>query len=126
MPMTAALSSPISDGAVILPFSVARFCPADLAEWNSVARPKLERGLWESVTRQSGRDFDRLIVHFPNLQRPVFRFERDRRGTYRLLFNDRRGWYEIGSGDTAEECLSVWKGRLPRSPRPSAEQDAAP
>ncbi len=116
--MTAALSTAASPaGAIIVPFSVARFCPADLAEWNSVALPKLDRGLWESVTRQTGPDFDRLIVHFPNLERPVFRFERDRRGTYRLLFNDRRGWYEIGSGDSAEECLSVWKGRLPRTAR---------
>ena len=46
-------------------------------------------------------------------------------GTYRLLFNDRRGWYEIGTGETAEECLSVWKGRLPRTTRTPAEQDAA-
>ncbi|ACI99632.1 hypothetical protein [Rhodospirillum centenum] len=105
----------------VVPFSLARFTPADLAEWNSVALPKLDRGLWESVTRSSGPDFDRLVVHFPNLDRPVFRFERDRRGGYRLLFNDRRGWYEIGSGDSAGECLSVWKGRLPRSPQRQPE-----
>lgn len=123
--MTAALSALPQTGAIIVPFSVARFRPADLAEWNSVALPKLDRGLWESVIRQSGPDFDRLVVHFPNLDRPVFRFERDRRGTYRLLFNDRRGWYEIGCGETAEECLSVWKGRLPRTGRAPAEQDAA-
>lgn len=98
----------------VVPFSVARFTPFDLAEWNTVAVPKLERGLWESVTRQTGADFDQLIVSFPNLDRPVFRFERDRRGTYRLFFNDRRGWYCIGTGATAEECLAVWRGRVPR------------
>lgn len=105
----------------VVPFTIARFTPADLAEWNTVAQPKLARGLWEAVERSSGPDFDRLVVRFPNLERPVFRFERDRRGTYRLLFNDRRGWYEIGSGSTAEDCLAVWKGRLPRTETKAAE-----
>ncbi|QJE73758.1 hypothetical protein HHL28_12235 [Aerophototrophica crusticola] len=105
----------------VVPFLAARFSPADLAEWNSVALPKLSRGLWETVERSTGPDFDRLVVRFPNLERPVFRFERDRRGTYRLLFNDRRGWYEIGSGQTAAECLSVWKGRLPRTEQQTAD-----
>jgi len=99
----------------VIAFSAARFSPADLAEWDSVAQPKLSRGLWAAVTRSSGRDFDRLVVTFPNLDRAVFRFERDRLGTYRLLFNDRKGWYEIGVGATAAECLAVWKGRLPRA-----------
>lgn len=110
--------------AVIVPFSVARFCPADLAEWNGVAGPKLQRGLWESVERETGADYDRLVVHFPNLDRPVFRFERDRRGRYRLLFNDRRGWYEIGTGDTAAECLSVWRGRLPQAPERDPDKES--
>lgn len=101
----------------VVAFTVARFTPADLAEWNSVALPKLDRGLWESVLRRSDRERDELLVQFPNLERPVFRFERDRRGVYRLLFNDRKGWYEIGRGETAAECLSVWKGRLPRVER---------
>ncbi|HYC05204.1 MAG TPA: hypothetical protein VED40_18065 [Azospirillaceae bacterium] len=100
----------------VVAFSVARFTPFDLTEWNAIAMPKLERGLWESVSRQSGPDFDRLTVHFPNLERPVFRFERDRRGNYRLFFNDRRGWYCIGTGESADECLAVWRGRLPRKP----------
>ncbi|MEE3626622.1 hypothetical protein UCD39_22045 [Nitrospirillum sp. BR 11752] len=99
----------------VVPFSSARFTPFDLTEWNSVAQPKLERGLWETVSRHTAPDHDQLIVRFPNLDRPVFRFERDRRGTYRLFFNDRRGWYCIGTGETAEECLSVWRGRVPRA-----------
>lgn len=105
----------------VVAFSVTRFTPADVAEWNSIAMPKLDRGLWASVTRRSDRERDELLVHFPNLDRPIFRFERDRHGVYRLLFNDRKGWYEIGRGDTAEECLSVWKGRMPRTPRAPAQ-----
>lgn len=110
----------------ILAFSVARFSPADLEEWNSIALPKLERGLWQSVTRRSDRERDELLVHFPSLDRPVFRFERDKRGTYRLLFNDRKGWYEIGRGDSAADCLAVWKGRPARSDRPAAPVGALP
>jgi len=108
----------------VLAFSRARFTPADIAEWTSVAQPKLDRGLWESVVRSTGPDFDRMVVHFPNLDRPVFRFERDARGRYKLLFNDRRGWYEIGSGDDAAECLSVWRGRPVAAPRGARTVDA--
>jgi hypothetical protein len=106
----------------VVAFSLARFTPADIAEWNSVAMPKLQRGLWESVSRTSNPEGDKLMVRFPNLERPVFTFERDRRGTYRLFFNDRRGWYCIGSGDTAAECLAVWKGRVPRAKAAEAAQ----
>ena len=57
-----------------------------------------------------------------HLDRPVFSFERDKRGLYRLFFNDRRGWYCIGTGESAGECLAVWKGKVPRAK--AAEQSA--
>ncbi|HYD32194.1 MAG TPA: hypothetical protein VEB64_15235 [Azospirillaceae bacterium] len=99
----------------VIAFSVARFTPADLAEFNAIAEIKLNQGQWAQVTRESGRDFDRLIICLPGLDRPVFRFERDRHGRYRLHFNDRAGWYVIGSGTTAGECLAVWRTRARRS-----------
>lgn len=95
----------------IIPFTISRFTPDDLAEFGSVADLKLQRGQWAAVLRQSGPGFDRLTITLPGVDRPVFSFERDRRGAYRLRFNDRAGWYDIGSGDTAAECLSVWRTR---------------
>ena len=40
--------------------------------------------------------------------------ERDRQGRYNLAFNDRAGWYGIGSGSTAGECLAIWRPRAGR------------
>lgn len=99
----------------VVAFSSARFTPADVGEWNAIALPKLQRGLWASVARQTSPEGDKLVVRFPNLDRPVFSFERDKRGLYRLFFNDRRGWYCIGTGESAGECLAVWKGKVPRA-----------
>ena len=98
----------------IVAFSLARFTPADLAEFAAIAKPRIERGLWAGFVRQTDRDCDHLLVTFPSLDRPVFRFERDRRGTYTLWFNDRQGWHNIGTGSTAAECLIIWRPRLPR------------
>lgn len=92
----------------VVAFSRARFTPHDIAAFNAVADPRLERGLWDKVTRQTSADIDRLVVTFPHLDRPVFRFERDRRGTYTLWFHDLQGWHSIGTGDSAAECLSLW------------------
>lgn len=98
----------------IVAFTAARFTPTDLAEFHRVADPKLRLGHWATVTRESGRDFDRLEVRLPGVDRPVFRFERDRQGRYNLAFNDRAGWYGIGSGSTAGECLAIWRPRAGR------------
>lgn len=93
----------------VVPFSVARFTPDDVTAFNEIAQPKLSRGLWAGVFRQSGRDFDRLSVTFPGVEEPVFSFERDRQGTYHLWYHDRAGSHSIGFGDSAGECLSVWR-----------------
>ena len=82
----------------VVAFSLARFTPADLSEFNEIARPRMDRGLWAGVSRQTSADGDQLLVTFPHLDRPVFRFERDRRGTYTLWFHDRQGWHSIGTG----------------------------
>jgi len=102
----------------VVAFSVARFTPSDIDEFEVVAEPKLRLGHWAGIIRESGRDFDRLLVMLPGVERPVFRFERDGKGRYSLSFNDRAGWYGIGSGATAAECLSIWR---PRSRQPRAE-----
>lgn len=99
----------------VVAFSLARFTPADMREFYAIADPRLARGLWASVTRQTAPDFDRLLVAFPNIDRPVFSFERDKRGRYTLWFNDRQGWHSIGSGNTAAECLTIWRTRPARS-----------
>jgi hypothetical protein len=98
----------------VVAFSLARFTPADLSEFNEIARPRIDRGLWAAVTRQTSADGDQLLVTFPHLDRPVFRFERDRRGTYTLWFHDRQGWHGIGTGSSATECLSIWRTRPAR------------
>jgi hypothetical protein len=100
----------------VVAFSRARFTPTDLTEFEEVAEPKLRLGHWAGILRESGRDYDRLLVLLPGVDRPVFRFERDARGRYSLSFNDRSGWYGIGAGTTATECLSIWRPR-PRSGR---------
>lgn len=96
----------------VVAFSSARFTPSDLAEFELVAEPKLRLGHWAAVARETGRGFDRLLVMLPGVDRPVFRFERDARGHYSLSFNDRSGWYGIGSGASAAECLSIWRPRV--------------
>ena len=102
----------------VVAFSCARFTPTDINEFEVVAEPKLRLGHWAAIIRETGRDFDRLLVMLPWVELPVFRFERDCKGRYTLSFNDRAGWYGIGAGATAAECLSIWR---PRSRTPRAE-----
>lgn len=100
----------------VIQFCRARFTPEDLDAFSAVAEAKLQRGHWAGVLRESGRDHDRLLVLLPEVDRPVFRFERDAKGRYSLSFHDRSGWYGIGAGDSAAECLSIWRPRRPRMP----------
>lgn len=102
---------PAATAMTVVSFSCARFTPADLATFGEVADPKLTQGHWAGVLRQTGRDFDRIDVLLPGVGRPVFRFERDAKGRYHLSFNDHSGWYPIGCGATAAECLSIWRPR---------------
>ena len=102
--------------ANVIQFSRARFTPDDLDAFAAVAEPKIRDGHWVGVLRESGRTHDRLLVLLPEVDRPVFRFERDAKGRYSLSFHDRSGWYGIGAGDNAAECLSIWRPRRPRSP----------
>ncbi|WP_207480198.1 hypothetical protein [Arenibaculum pallidiluteum] len=108
----------------VVAFSLARFTPADIREFHTIADPRLQRGLWAGVSRQSGSDFDRLLVSFPNIDRPVFSFERDKRGRYTLWFNDRQGWHSIGTGNTAQECLTIWRARPARTGTAAESQNA--
>ncbi|KJB94884.1 hypothetical protein GGE65_004995 [Skermanella aerolata] len=108
----------------VVAFSLARFTPADLSEFYEIARPRMERGLWAGVARQTSAEGDQLLVTFPHLDRPVFRFERDRRGTYTLWFHDRQGWHSIGSGSTSTDCLSIWRTRPARVAPPAQVREA--
>jgi hypothetical protein len=93
----------------VIPFPSCRFTPADLAAFYEVALPKCSRGSWAGVARQTGRYNDRLLVSLPGVSEPVFVFERDRAGYYRLWFKDSGGGRCIGTGTTAAACLSIWK-----------------
>lgn len=92
----------------VIAFSRARFTPHDITAFNAVAVPRLKSGLWDSVARQTDASGDRLVVKFPYIELPVFHFERDRTGTYTLWFRDLQGWHSVGTGDSADECLSIW------------------
>lgn len=109
--MTASPAPTAAATATILAFSSARFTPADLATFESIAEPKLRGGHWAGILRESGRGHDRLLVLLPEVDQPVFRFERDASGRYSLSFHDRSGWYGIGAGDSAAECLAIWRPR---------------
>jgi hypothetical protein len=107
----------------VIPFPVVRFTPSDVACWTRLAEDKVSRGLWQPHRRVTSREADSFLVSFPDADRPVFKFERDRTGIYRLSFNDRRGWHMIGTGQTAEECLAVWD--QPRRRDARANRDAS-
>jgi hypothetical protein len=103
----------------VIPFPSCRFTPADLAAFYEVALPKCSRGSWAGVARQTGRYNDRLLVSLPGVSEPVFVFERDRAGYYRLWFKDSGGGRCIGTGTTAAACLSIWK-TAPARRRPAS------
>jgi hypothetical protein len=84
-----------------------RFTPDDLSAFDAIAWRHISAGLWSHITRQS-HDTDRILIFFPRLDRPVFRLERDRSGTYTLWFQDRDGWHSISTGISAADCLSIW------------------
>ncbi|QQP88908.1 hypothetical protein IGS68_23315 [Skermanella sp. TT6] len=91
----------------VIPFPACRFTPADLVAFYRIALPKCSRGAWAAVARQTGRHHDRLLISLPGIEDPVFIFERDAGGRYRLWFRE-GGTRCIGSAATAEECLGVW------------------
>jgi hypothetical protein len=93
----------------VIPFPSCRFTPADLTAFYEVALPKCSRGSWAGVARQTGRHHDRLLISLPGVKEPVFVFERDVAGHYRLWFRDGGGARCIGKGSTAVACLSIWK-----------------
>ncbi|WP_448203778.1 hypothetical protein [Azospirillum sp. sgz302134] len=94
----------------VVPFSRARFSPADLATFNAIALPRLVDGRWTSIARCSGVWGDRIAVMIADQPSPIFTFEREKGGGYALYFHDRGGAVLIGSGDSAPACLSIWSG----------------
>jgi len=98
----------------VVPFALFRFTPSDLAEFYEIAVPKCTQGLWAGVMRQTGRDHDRLMVTLKGVARPVFSFERGQDGHYRLFYHDRSEHRLIGLGDSAAECLVIWRTKRER------------
>ena len=96
-------------------FSRAQLSPSDLAAFDEIATPNLERGLWSGIRRRTGRDYDRLLVTVPRIDQVLFSFERDREGTYRLFVHDRGDQHWIGSGRRAVDCLAIGQYRKARS-----------
>jgi|SRR3954451_3022825 hypothetical protein len=94
----------------VLAFSPARFTPGDLADFDQIAWSRISSGLWSHVSRVTCHDSDQVLVYFHHLDRPVFRFERDRCGTYRLWFHAGDGPQIVAAGRTAADCLSIWAG----------------
>ena len=92
----------------VVAFSPARFTPDDLWDFDQIAWPRLTSGLWSHVSRVTCPDSDQVLVFFHHLDRPVYRFERDCCGTYRLWFHG-SGPHIIASGTSAAECLLVWR-----------------
>src|SRR4051812_35472757 len=99
----------------VLTFSRAQLSPADLAVFDAIATPNLERGLWSGIQRRTGRDYDRLLVTLPQIDDVLFSFERDREGTYRLFFHDRSDRHCIGTGRSAADSLAIWRYGKARS-----------
>ena len=99
----------------VLTFSRAQLSPADLAAFDAIATPNLERGLWSGIRRRTGRDYDRLLVTVPQIDQVLFSFERDREGTYRLFFHDWSDQHCIGTGRSAADCLVIWRHGKARS-----------
>ena len=85
-----------------------RFTPDDLAEFDAIAWRRITNGIWSHVSRHTCPDSDQILVFFPRLDRPAFRFERDSTGTYRLWFYGGGGPQIVATGTTATECLSIW------------------
>jgi hypothetical protein len=93
----------------VIPFPSCRFTPADLTAFYEVALPKCSRGSWAGFARQTERHHDRLLISLPGVNEPVFVFERDVGGHYRLWFRDADGARCIGKGTTAVACLGIWR-----------------
>jgi hypothetical protein len=94
----------------VVAFTPARFSPDDLWDFDQIAWPRLTSGLWSHVSRVTCHDSDQILVFFHRLPRPIFRFERDRSGTYTLWFHGASGPHIIATGASATECLSIWNG----------------
>ena len=92
----------------VVPFSRARFSPADISHFNDIALPRLADGRWIAIARLSGPWGDRIDVTVTSRSAPAFTFERDKDGAYSLYFHDRAGAVLIGGGNSAADCLSIW------------------
>jgi hypothetical protein len=88
------------------------FTADDLSAFDQVAWPRITRGLWSHIARNTCGQGDQILVYFPHVQLPVFRFERSRCGTYTLWFRSASSanWELIATGTSAADCLSIWAG----------------
>jgi hypothetical protein len=103
-----AIQSGIGGDAMTVVAFTTRFTPDDLSAFDAIAWRHITTGVWSHVSRQTHADSDQVLVYLPLLDRPVFRFERDRSGIYRLWFHGGSGPQIVATGTTAAECLSIW------------------
>lgn len=92
----------------VINFPRHRFTPDDVAAFNEIALPKLQRGLWGRLERYTSENKDQILVFFAGVRDAVFMFERDDQGYYKLLYVDQAGHHITGHGWTSQDCLSCW------------------
>ncbi len=100
----------------VIPFSKARFTPADLVEFFRAALPRCARGEWHRIARSTGRHRDSLDVFAPDQAKPLLTFERGRDGGYRLFQHGSGGPVCVAYDATAADCLDFLRDRPTRRP----------
>lgn len=109
----------------VIRFPSVRLDDDDVELFGRIAAPMLRRGLWARVRRESAPAGDRMVVEIPDVPRPLFAFERQRGGRYRLMLFEKDGAaYEIGRGWTARECLRIWLRHADAPDAPDGGGDA--
>ncbi|WP_207478235.1 hypothetical protein [Arenibaculum pallidiluteum] len=100
----------------VIPFSKARFTPADLIEFFRAALPRCARGEWARIARSTGRNRDSIEIFGSEGTRPILTFERGADGAYRLFRHGAEGPVCIASDAGAADCLTLLRDRPLRRP----------
>ena len=82
----------------------ARFSDDELLTVTQLASTQIDTGLWVRLQRDSGADYDRIVVHLPPERDAHFRIERDPTGWTYLLVCSPNDWRLLVCG-TFDECV---------------------
>jgi hypothetical protein len=85
---------------------VTRFSDDELLEITRIAVPRIDAGLWSHLERDSGDEFDRILIWLSD-GKTNCRLERDASGWTYLLFCISTEWRLIASG-TLTDCLRAF------------------